>query len=64
MIAVIFEVWPHAEHRQDYFDIAASLRPEVAKRFLEQLRGSGIELAVDQTAAVRADRSAWVHHVR
>ena len=29
MIAVIFEVWPDAAHRQDYFDIAASLKPEL-----------------------------------
>lgn len=27
MIAVIFEVQPHAERRQDYLDAAASLRP-------------------------------------
>ncbi len=27
MIAVIFEVIPHAEHKQDYMDAAASLRP-------------------------------------
>ena len=27
MIAVIFEVWPKDEHRQDYFDTAAELRP-------------------------------------
>ena len=27
MIAVIFEVWPHPDHRNDYFDIAAELRP-------------------------------------
>ena len=27
MIAVIFEVEPHAEHRDDYFRIAAELRP-------------------------------------
>ena len=27
MIAVIFEVYPHAEHKQQYLDIAASLRP-------------------------------------
>ena len=26
MIAVIFEVWPDANHRQDYFDIAANCR--------------------------------------
>lgn len=27
MIAVIFEVWPKAERRQDYLDLAAELRP-------------------------------------
>ena len=27
MIAVIFEVWPKAEHKQDYFNTAAELRP-------------------------------------
>jgi heme-degrading monooxygenase HmoA len=27
MIAVIFEVWPRSEHRQEYLDIAAELRP-------------------------------------
>ena len=27
MIAVIFEVWPHAGRKQEYLDIAASLRP-------------------------------------
>lgn len=27
MIAVIFEVWPHPDHKQAYLDIAASLRP-------------------------------------
>jgi heme-degrading monooxygenase HmoA len=27
MIAVIFEVWPKPEHRQEYLDIAAKLRP-------------------------------------
>ncbi len=31
MIAVIFEVWPDKDHRQDYFDIAASLKPELEK---------------------------------
>ena len=29
MIAVIFEVWPRDEGRQDYLDIAADLRPLV-----------------------------------
>ena len=27
MIAVIFEVLPHPEHKQEYLDIAATLRP-------------------------------------
>src|SRR5882762_9801572 len=31
MIAVIFEVWPKDGHRQDYLDIAASLRPLLEK---------------------------------
>jgi heme-degrading monooxygenase HmoA len=34
MIAVIFEVLPHAEHRQAYLDTAADLRPH-----LEQIEG-------------------------
>jgi heme-degrading monooxygenase HmoA len=34
MIAVIFEVEPHPEHRQKYLDLAASLRP-----LLEQIEG-------------------------
>ena len=31
MIAVIFEVWPDPDHRTDYFDLAAALRPELQK---------------------------------
>ncbi|MEX1037184.1 MAG: antibiotic biosynthesis monooxygenase [Sneathiella sp.] len=31
MIAVIFEVYPHPEHKQQYLDIAASLRPVLEK---------------------------------
>jgi heme-degrading monooxygenase HmoA len=31
MYAVIFEVEPEAERRQDYLDIAAKLRPELEK---------------------------------
>ena len=31
MIAVIFEVWPQPDHRGDYFDIAAALRPHLEK---------------------------------
>jgi heme-degrading monooxygenase HmoA len=34
MIAVIFEVWPKSERRQDYLDLAAALRPR-----LEQIDG-------------------------
>lgn len=34
MIAVIFEVIPHADHKQDYMDAAASLRP-----LLEEIDG-------------------------
>ncbi len=29
MIAVIFEVIPHAAHKQEYLDIAASLKPHL-----------------------------------
>jgi len=29
MIAVIFEVWPHPDHRGDYFDLAAALKPQL-----------------------------------
>lgn len=29
MIAVIFEVMPHAQYRQDYLDAAAALRPHL-----------------------------------
>lgn len=34
MIAIIFEVEPHPEHKQAYLDLAASLRP-----LLEQIDG-------------------------
>ena len=34
MIAVIFEVWPKPEHRQQYFDLAAELKP-----ILEEIDG-------------------------
>ncbi len=27
MIAVIFEVWPKPEHKKEYLDLAAELRP-------------------------------------
>lgn len=31
MIAVIFEVWPEPDHRSDYFDLAAALKPQLEK---------------------------------
>jgi heme-degrading monooxygenase HmoA len=31
MIAVIFEVWPHPDHKQGYLDWAAELRAELVK---------------------------------
>ena len=31
MIAVIFEVWPKPEHKQEYLDLAAELRPILEK---------------------------------
>lgn len=31
MIAVIFEVWPNPGHRQDYFDIAGSLKSDLER---------------------------------
>ncbi len=31
MMAVIFEVWPREGRAQDYFDLAAELRPELEK---------------------------------
>jgi heme-degrading monooxygenase HmoA len=31
MIAVIFEVWPKPEHKQQYLDLAAELRPVLEK---------------------------------
>jgi len=34
MIAVIFEVWPTSDRKQDYLDLAAALRP-----LLEQIDG-------------------------
>ena len=31
MIAVIFEVWPHPDRKQDYLEIAGDLRPLLEK---------------------------------
>ncbi len=74
MIAVIFEVWPKAERRQEYLDLAASLRPQLEEidgfvsieRF-ESLTESGKilslsifrdEKAVEQWRQVQAHRAA------
>lgn len=71
MIAVIFEVLPHAEHRQDYLDTAASLRPhlETIEGFLsierfESLSQPGKILSLSfwrDEAAVQQWRNLEVH---
>ena len=66
MIAVIFEVMPHAEHRQAYLDTAASLLPH-----LEQIDGFiSIERfeSLGQPGKVLfyerwADRVSWENHI-
>lgn len=71
MIAVIFEVWPKPEHRQDYFDLAADLKPLLAtidgfisvERF-ESLTEKGKILSVSfwrDEAAVTAWRNLMEH---
>ncbi len=40
MIAVIFEVWPKAGHRQQYLDLAAELRPLLAEASTGSSRSS------------------------
>jgi len=55
MIAVIFEVWPKAGHRQQYLDLAAELRPLLQdidgfisiERFESLTEPGKIPLAVD-----------------
>ena len=71
MIAVIFEVWPKPEHRQDYFDLAADLRPilETIDGFIsverfESLTEKGKILSVSfwrDDAAVEAWRNVAEH---
>ena len=71
MIAVIFEVLPHAEHRQAYLDTAAELRPhlELIDGFLsierfESLSQAGKILSLSfwrDEAAVQQWRSLEVH---
>jgi heme-degrading monooxygenase HmoA len=71
MIAVIFEVWPRPERRQEYLDIAADLRGQLERidgfisveRF-ESLSEPGKLLSLSfwrDEAAVRAWRNLAVH---
>jgi heme-degrading monooxygenase HmoA len=71
MIAVIFEVWPKADRRQDYLDIAAKLKPILEKidgfisieRF-ESLTDKGKLLSLSffrDEAAVEAWRNTMEH---
>ncbi len=71
MIAVIFEVIPHVEHKQDYFDAAAELLPYLKQidgfisieRF-ESLTHAGKVLSLSywrDEAAVRQWRNLEVH---
>lgn len=73
MIAVIFEVWPHADRRQDYFDLAAELRPLLSRidgflsieRF-ESLTEPGKVLSLSfwrDEAAIAAWRNLEAHRV-
>ena len=73
MIAVIFEVWPKADRKKDYLDIAAQLRPLLEKidgfisieRF-ESLYEPGKILSLSffrDEAAVQAWRSMNEHRI-
>ena len=73
MIAVIFEVWPKPERRQEYLDIAAELRPLLEKidgfisieRF-ESLTEAGKILSLSvfrNEAAVQAWRATNEHRL-
>jgi heme-degrading monooxygenase HmoA len=71
MIAVIFEVWPKPEHRQEYLDLAAELKPilETIDGFIsverfESLTQKGKILSVSffrDEAAVAAWRNVAEH---
>jgi heme-degrading monooxygenase HmoA len=71
MIAVIFEVWPKPETRQQYFDLAAELRPilETIDGFIsverfESLTEKGKFLSISffrNEAAVEAWRNVVEH---
>lgn len=47
MVSLIFEVWPHPEHRQGYLDWAAELKNELVKMdgfiSIEVMRDYGLE---------------------
>ena len=73
MIAVIFEVWPKPEYRQEYLDLAANLRPSLEKidgfvsieRF-ESLSTPGKILSLSvfrDEAAVQAWRNTEAHRL-
>jgi heme-degrading monooxygenase HmoA len=73
MIAVIFEVWPKAGHKQQYLDLAAALRPQLERidgfisveRF-ESLYEPGKMLSLSfwrDEAAVQAWRNVEAHRV-
>ncbi len=73
MIAVIFEVWPKPEYRQEYLDLAAKLRPSLEKidgfvsieRF-ESLSAPGKILSLSvfrDEAAVQAWRNTEAHRL-
>jgi heme-degrading monooxygenase HmoA len=62
MIAVIFEVLPHAERRQDYLDAASALRPHLEE--IESLTNPGKILSLSfwrDEEAVRQWRSFEPH---
>jgi len=71
MIAIIFEVWPKANHKHQYLDIAASLRPilETIDGFIsverfESLTEPGKMLSLSffrDEAAIQAWRNLTVH---
>jgi heme-degrading monooxygenase HmoA len=71
MIAVIFEVWPKAEYRQEYLDLAAELKPilETIDGFIsverfESLTEKGKILSLSifrDEAAVEAWRNVSAH---
>jgi hypothetical protein len=47
MIAVIFEVWPKADRKQDYLNIAAELKPLLEKS-MASFQSSGSRASTSQ----------------